>query len=236
MLYIVSTPIGNLDDITIRALKVLGEAAIILCEDTRHTGQLLHELKSRHPSYFGENKPQLVQYHEHNEDKKVAEVLGFLERGKKVALVSDAGTPLISDPGYPLVAACQRKEIKVEVVPGASSILTALVSSGLPPYPFTFLGYLPEKSGKRKKLFEEIKKSQIPSTYISFLSPYKFGGVFEDLQSILGNILIVIARELTKMHEEIKMGTVQEIQTEYEKNTPKGELTLLFHHPTSHSE
>lgn len=234
MLYIVSTPIGNLDDITIRALKVLGEADIVLCEDTRHTGQLLHELKSRHPAYFNENKPQLVQYHEHNEDNKVAEILGLLKNNKNIALVSDAGTPLISDPGYPLVAACQKKEIKVQVIPGASSILTALVSSGLPPYPFTFLGYLPEKSGKRKKLFEEIKKSSLESTFISFLSPYKFEGVFEDMQSVFGNIPIVVARELTKVHEEIKSGTAQKINDEYKKNPPKGELTLLFRHSTSH--
>ena len=228
MFSIVSTPIGNLDDITIRALKTLGEADVILCEDSRHTGGMLHKFSLRFPAYFTGKGAQLMQYHEHNEDKKVGEILTLLEQGKNVVLVSDAGTPLLSDPGYPLVCAGLKRLIPITVVPGASSALTALVASGLPPYPFTFLGYLPEKQGKRLSLLRLINDASIECTYICFISPHKVNGVLGDMHNVLGNIPLVIGRELTKTHEEFIRDNVQAIQASFAENAPKGELTVLF--------
>jgi 16S rRNA (cytidine1402-2'-O)-methyltransferase len=227
-LFIVSTPIGNLEDITIRAMKVLFAADVILCEDTRHTGNLLNELRKRYPALTTEHKPMLVAYYDEIEDKKIPEVVGMLEEGRNLALVSDAGTPLVSDPGFRLVRECIKRNIKVESIPGASAILTALTSSGLPSDKFSFLGYLPEKQGQRLKLLGDLPQMSklVASTYIAYCAPHKLEQTLVDIKEVLGDIEITIARELTKIHEEVWKGTVTSA-TEQFKN-PQGEFVLLF--------
>lgn len=233
-LYLVSTPIGNLEDITLRAKRILSEVEIIACEDTRKTGLLLNRVRpgSRSDLSGGQTwlKPQLISYYEENELKRIPEIIQFLKEGKNIALVSNAGTPTISDPGFKLVRECVNQGIKVEAIPGASAILTALVSSGLPTDKFLFLGYLPKKQGKKKKLLESIKATQQFSnlTIILYESPYRLTKTLEDLQLCFGDIEIVICRELTKIHEEIRREKVSESLKYFEKVKPKGEFTLLL--------
>lgn len=231
-LYIVATPIGNLQDISIRALRTLFNVAIIACEDTRRTGLLLQKLVDE----FGESKedqkrPMLLSYYEQIEAQRIPEIIGYLTEGHDVALISDAGTPLISDPGFKLVRECLQQNIKVESVPGASSVLTALTSSGLPTDKFTFVGYPPHKSGHRMTFYENIKKAQesLKTTVILFEAPHKLKTTLEELKTVFGDIEIVITRELTKIHEEIKSGKISDLQTHFKKTTPKGEFVLLFH-------
>lgn len=231
-LYIVSTPIGNLQDITLRALKTLFNVAVIACEDTRRTGLLLQKLVDE----FAENpadkkRPMLLSYYEQIEQQRIPEIIEYLTEGHDVALISDAGTPLISDPGFKLVRECLAKEIKVESVPGASSVLTALTSSGLPTDKFTFVGYPPHKSGHRQTFFENIKKAQesLNTTVILFEAPHKLKVTLEELQSVFGDVEIVITRELTKIHEEIRHEKISEAMVHFKKTAPKGEFVLLFH-------
>jgi 16S rRNA (cytidine1402-2'-O)-methyltransferase len=218
-LYLVSTPIGNLEDITLRAIEVLGEVDFIACEDTRKTGLLLQKLKikARH---------QLISYYEENEQKRIPQIINLLKEEKNVALVSSAGTPTISDPGFKLVRECINQGIKVESFPGASAILTALTSSGLPTDKFLFLGYLPKKQGKKKKVWE--LASSTPATVILFESPHRLVKSLQEIQNEFGDIEIVICRELTKVHEEIRREQVSQAIKHFEKTKPKGELTILL--------
>jgi 16S rRNA (cytidine1402-2'-O)-methyltransferase len=231
-LYIVSTPIGNLQDISLRALKTLFNVDVVACEDTRRTGLLLQKLVDE----FAENpadkkKPMLLSYYEQIEAQRIPEIIEYLSGGHDVALISDAGTPLISDPGFKLVRECLVQKIKVESVPGASSVLTALTSSGLPTDKFTFVGYPPHKSGHRMTFYENIKKAQeiLNTTVIMFEAPHKIKKTLDELLSSFGDIEIVITRELTKIHEEVRHEKISEAQKHFQKTTPRGEFVLLFH-------
>lgn len=219
-LYLVSTPIGNLEDITLRAKRVLSEVDIIACEDTRKTGLLLQHLEIP--------KKEMLSYYEENEFKRIPQIILFLKEGKNVALVSNAGTPTISDPGFKLVRESIKEGIKVISIPGASTVLAALVSSGLPTDKFLFLGYLPKKQGKRKKIL-----SSLPSktTIIFFESPYRLLKSLKEINELFGDIEIVLCRELTKVHEEIRREKVSQSIGHFEKVKPKGEFTLLFNIP-----
>jgi 16S rRNA (cytidine1402-2'-O)-methyltransferase len=222
-LLVVSTPIGNLKDITLRALEVLAKVDLVACEDTRKTGLLLkhHQIK----------KPSLLSYYEENEAQRIPQIMRLLKEGKVVALVSNAGTPAISDPGFKLIRKCVEENIQVEVVPGASAILAALVSSGLSTDKFLFLGYLPKKQGRRLKLLENCALSLVASTLIIFESPHRLIKTLIDIQNVFGDIEIVICREMTKIHEEIRRERVSQSTKHFEKTKPKGELTLVFRIP-----
>jgi len=232
-LYIVSTPIGNLEDITVRAIKVLFTVDAICCEDTRHTGLLLNELSQRYGEQFELNpdwKPKLIPYYDEIEEKKVPEIIALLMEGQNIALVSDAGTPLVSDPGFRLVRECIKHGIAVESIPGASAMLAALTSSGLPPDKFIFLGYPPEKQSQRLKTFQSLlqcfKTLKQNPTCIFYCAPHKLKQTLEDMNSALGDIEIVIARELTKIHEEVWKGSISEAMNVF--TDPKGEFVVLF--------
>lgn len=221
ILYIVATPIGNLDDVTLRAIKTLSSVDLILCEDTRHTGLLLQKLNIQ---------AKMMPYYDEIEDKKIPEVIEMLEEGKNLAIVSDAGTPLISDPGFRLVRECIKRGIKVESVPGASALLTALTSSGLPPDKFMFLGYPPEKQSQRIKLFQSLLQCfktliQTP-TVVFYCAPHKLESTLTDLQSTFGDMEITVTRELTKIHEEVWKGMLSKAASKFVN--PKGEFVLLF--------
>jgi 16S rRNA (cytidine1402-2'-O)-methyltransferase len=216
-LYVVATPIGNLEDITLRALRVLKEADLIACEDTRQTLKLL--------SHFDIQK-RLVSYHEHNEITRAPEIVIELEQGAQVALVSDAGTPAISDPGHRLVSLCLRHGIKVEPVPGASAFVTALAASGMPVDQFTFVGFLPARqSGRRKSLRALAAETR---TLAFYEAPHRLSDTLEDALEILGNRPAVIAREVTKMYEEFSRGHLQELLAGVRKKPVRGEITLLI--------
>jgi 16S rRNA (cytidine1402-2'-O)-methyltransferase len=216
-LYIVATPIGNLEDITLRALRVLREADLIACEDTRQTRKLLENA--------GISKPT-VSYHDHNESERAAELIAKLEAGMKIALVSDAGTPLISDPGYRLVAAAVDAGIPVVPIPGACAALAALSASGLPPDSFRFCGFLPPKSSQRRKFLEDLASET--GTLIFYEAPHRALHALEDIAAVLGNRRVVLARELTKIHEEFLRGTAAEIRAQLgERAVVRGEITIL---------
>ncbi len=248
-LFIVSTPIGNLQDITLRGMKTLFDVDVIACEDTRKTGLLLDKLRECHAELVSassklENKilnqvqddnvyrkPRLLSYYDQNELRRIPEITALLQDGVSVALVSDAGTPAVSDPGFKLIRECAAQGIRVEAVPGASSILTAVVVSGLPTDKFIFVGYPPHKSGHRMKFFENIKTSQeyIKSTVILFEAPHKLLKTLENLQTVMGDIPIVLCRELTKIYEEVRRETISEALAHFKKTKPKGEFVILFH-------
>ena len=200
-LYLVATPIGNLEDITLRALRVLKEVDLIACEDTRQTLKLL--------SHYG-IKTRLVSYHEHNEMTRAAELVVDLEGGAKIALVTDAGMPGISDPGFHLIALAIRHHVPVVPIPGASAFLAALVASGLPTDSFRFGGFLPAKSGQRRKLMESVKDA--PRTQVFYEAPHRLLQTLADVVEVLGNSRhIVVAREVTKIHEEFLRGRAPEV-------------------------
>ncbi|MCL4854916.1 MAG: 16S rRNA (cytidine(1402)-2'-O)-methyltransferase, partial [Bryobacteraceae bacterium] len=216
-LFVVSTPIGNLDDLTFRALRVLKEAGVIACEDTRHTKKLL--------DHYGIKRP-LVSYHEHNENERAVELVGRLQRGESIALVSDAGTPLLSDPGYRIVARARQEGIPVVPVPGASALLAALAASGLPTDAFHFAGFLPPKPAARRKLLESLRDEH--ATLVFYEAPHRILEALADVEAILGQRDVVVARELTKVHEEFLRGTAAEIrQSLAARGSVKGEITLL---------
>lgn len=220
-LYIVSTPIGNLGDITIRALEVLAGAALIACEDTRVTGTLTHR--------FG-LKTRLLPYHEHNAEKQRPKILEVLERGEAVALVSDAGTPLVSDPGYRLVRDVLAEGHKVIPIPGASAMLAALVGAGLPSDTVTFAGFLPQKGGPKKTRLEEL--ASIPATLVLYESPRRLGATLEQMVEIMGaDRQAVVARELTKRFETFERGTLAELAETFSGDAPKGEIVILLEPP-----
>jgi 16S rRNA (cytidine1402-2'-O)-methyltransferase len=217
-LYIVATPIGNLEDITFRAVRVLKEVDIIASEDTRQTRKLL--------DHYGIRKPQ-ISYHEHNEKSRAEELLGELQSGKNIALVSDAGTPLIADPGYRLVDLAREAGVAVSPVPGPSAIVAALSASGLPSDSFLFHGFLPPKSTQRRKLLEQLKPSE--STLIFYETPHRIVQALSDIEAVLGARPIVLARELTKLHEEFLWGTARELrQTLEQRSSVKGEFVLMI--------
>lgn len=232
-LSLVATPIGNLEDITIRAIKTLFSADSILCEDTRRGGFLLHELNSRYGELFDQNpdwKPTFIPYYDEIEEKKLPELIGMLQEGKHLALISDAGTPLISDPGYRLVRECMKRDIPVESLPGASAVIAALTSSGLPTSSFQFFGYPHEKQAKRikqfKSMFQCFKTSEQHVTSIYYVAPHKLSQTLTDMLGVFGDIEIVLARELTKVHEQIWKGIITAAQKDF--TDPKGEFVLLF--------
>ncbi|MGA2905699.1 MAG: 16S rRNA (cytidine(1402)-2'-O)-methyltransferase [Candidatus Korobacteraceae bacterium] len=218
-LYLVGTPIGNLEDITLRALRTLKEVDLVACEDTRQTAKLLN--------HYGIEKPTL-SYHEHNELTRAAEVVVHLERGDNVAIVSDAGMPGVSDPGYRLVALAIRHHIRVVPIPGASAFLSALVASGLPTDSFHFGGFLPAKAGARRTALEAIRNS--PRTQIFYEAPHRIVESVRDVVDILGpERHVVIAREVTKLHEEFLRGHAADVLAQLEKRTEiRGEITLLI--------
>ncbi len=218
-LYLVGTPIGNLEDITLRALRTLKEVDLIACEDTRQTQKLLnHYAIEKHTT----------SYHEHNELERAPELIVHLENGDDVAVVSDAGMPGVSDPGYRLVALAVRHHIRVVPIPGASAFLSALVASGLPTDSFRFGGFLPAKAGARRSLLETLKSS--PRTEIFYEAPHRVVETVRDVVEILGaDRRVVVAREVTKIHEEFVRGPAAEVLAELEQRSEiKGEITLLI--------
>ncbi len=219
MLFIVATPIGNLKDISLRALETLQACDAVICEDSRHTGLLLN--------HFNIKKP-LITLNDFNEFKMVPNIIAQIREGKNLALVSDAGTPLVSDPGYKLVRECLASGFEVDSIPGASAVLDALVLSGLPPDKFFFLGYLPEKQGKRVGLLKNLNAvySILNTTYIIYVAPHKLVRTLEDMEEALGDIEVTLAHELTKLHQEIASKKISDWLPEL-KN-PKGEYVLLF--------
>ena len=221
MLYIISTPIGNLKDITLRAIETLREVDGIICEDSRRTAILLN--------HYQIQKPMMV-LNDFNESKNLSLIISRLQSGERLALVSDAGTPLISDPGYKLVRECINLGIEVDCLPGPSSVITALTLSGLPPDSFLFVGYPPEKPGHRLKWLQSLNLhpggGKLNTTLIMFVAPHKLFKTLADLKEIFGDLEVVLANELTKIHQSVSKKLVSE-WLENIKN-PKGEYTLLF--------
>jgi len=216
MLYIVSTPIGNLKDITLRAIEVLKDVDLIASEDTRHTGILL--------KHYGIATPQ-TSYFEHNEQKKSRYLLGLLEEGKDVALVSDAGTPGISDPGFRLIQLAQTEEIPVTVVPGACAAVAALTLSGFPSDRFCFEGFLPVKSAARKKVLASLADET--RTLIFYESPHRVAKTLRDIEEVLDNPAVVVAREITKRFEEVRKGSAKDLADHFSSKKVKGEIVIL---------
>jgi 16S rRNA (cytidine1402-2'-O)-methyltransferase len=218
-LYLVATPIGNLEDITLRALRVLKQVDLIACEDTRQTHKLLHHYAIT---------TRTTSYHEHNEMTRAAELVKAMQEGASVALVTDAGMPAISDPGYRLITLAIRHHLRVVPVPGASAFLAALVASGLPTDSFRFGGFLPAKRGQRRALLEAVKNS--PRTEVFYEAPHRVLETLEDVVEVLGpNRPVVLAREVTKIHEEFVRGRGDQVrQTMQSRPSVKGEITLLI--------
>lgn len=216
-LYIVATPIGNLADITYRAVEMLKSVDLIACEDTRHTRKLL--------SHLGINKPA-VSYHEHNETDRSPRLIEQLKDGSSIALVTDAGTPAISDPGYRIVKLAAESDIPVVSIPGPSAIIAALSASGLPTDAFFFGGFLPSRSGERSRRLQEL--SQTPGTLAFYEAPHRLLRTLSDCLSVLGDRQAVVARELTKVHEEFVRGGLSQLVSHFETHPPKGEIVLLI--------
>lgn len=217
-LYLVSTPIGNLGDITLRALWVLQQASAVFCEDTRVTGGLLHQ--------YG-LKQSLVSCHDHNEAERIKDVCARIAAGQAVALVSDAGTPVISDPGYRLVQACRLAGLPVIPIPGACAAVAALSASGLPSDQFHFVGFLPPKQTARRQALKAL--DSLRATLIFYESPQRLAAALDDMCAVLGDARIAaVGRELTKLYEEMRTGTLFELAAAYQKEeTPKGEIVIL---------
>lgn len=216
-LVVVATPIGHLDDLSPRAKAAFAEADLIACEDTRHTGRLL--------AHLGIKKP-LVSLHEHNERQRLPRLLADLEEGKTIAVASDAGTPLLSDPGFVLTREAAAAGHRIEPIPGPSAILAALVASALPPYPFTFAGFAPPKSGKRRTFYKQW--STLGHTLVLFESPHRILPSLADAQTEMGDRPVAVARELTKIHEEVLRGRLSEVREVLEKRQSlKGEFVLV---------
>ena len=218
-LYLVATPIGNLADITHRALQVLNDVDLIACEDTRHTQKLLN--------HYGINT-KTISYHEHNEQQRVAALIERLQQGTNVAVVSDAGTPSISDPGFRLVRAAIENEIPVVPVPGPSALITALIAAGLPTDEFFFAGFLPSRASARRARLSELQA--VPGTLIFYEAPHRLGETLKDVYEILGEREAVVARELTKLHEEIRRGRLSQLIADYadQKQDLRGEIVVLI--------
>lgn len=214
-LYLIATPIGNLEDITLRAIRILKEADVIACEDTRHTKGLLSHLGVRAPT---------LSLHEHNERARVPRILGLLREGKNVALVSDAGTPAISDPGAALVGAAAREGFGVVSIPGASAVTAAVTLADFPAARFVFVGFLPRRRGERMRMIEAL--SDLPMALVIFEAPHRVREALNDLAGALGQRRITLVREMTKIHEEVLRGTAAEVR-EALGGAPRGEITLV---------
>jgi len=219
-LYLVGTPIGNLEDITLRALRVLKESDQIACEDTRHTQKLL--------SHYEISKP-LVSYHEHNEMTRAPELVVAMEQGAKIALVSDAGMPLVSDPGYRLVTLSARHHVPVIPIPGPSALLAALSASGLPNEEFLFVGFLPPRTGERRRALERLRLED--RTLILYEAPHRITETVADALEILGDRPACLAREVTKIHEEFRRAPLSDLAVSLEEKPVRGEITLLIGAP-----
>jgi 16S rRNA (cytidine1402-2'-O)-methyltransferase len=217
MLYVVATPIGNLGDITLRAVEALKSADVIAAEDTRHSGLLLKHLEIKKP---------FVSYHEHNEAARTAELVERLGRGENVALITDAGTPGLSDPGLRLIRECIKRELPFTIIPGASSILMALLGSGFSTAKFSFRGFLPVKSGQRER--ELRAATERDETTIFFESPYRLTKTLAACIDIIPKRQLCVARELTKKFEEFRRGAASELLAHYQAHPPKGEIVLVI--------
>ncbi len=215
ILYVIGGPIGNLEDITLRALKVLRSLDVLLCEDTRRTRIILDKYRI---------KVKTLSYNEHNEIKRIPEVMELLEAGHKVGIMSDAGTPCISDPGYRLVREARKQGFKVSPVPGPSAVVAALSVSGLPTDSFTFEGFLPRKKGKRRKKLQELAEER--RTVVIYESVHRIERLLEELQEIFGDREVCLARELTKLHEEVLFGKLSEVREKLK--TVKGEFVITI--------
>jgi 16S rRNA (cytidine1402-2'-O)-methyltransferase len=215
-LYVLGTPIGNLEDVSLRALRVLGEVDLVAAEDTRRTQKLL--------THYDITTP-LTSYHEHNKLTRLDELLGTLQH-KDVALVSEAGMPGLSDPGYELIKAAIAQGIPVVPVPGPSALITALVVSGLPTDSFLYLGFLPRRQKERRQLLASVVRER--RTLVAFEAPHRLCASLADLKDVLGERRMAIARELTKVHEEVWRGNVSQALAHFEENPPKGEFTLVI--------
>jgi 16S rRNA (cytidine1402-2'-O)-methyltransferase len=224
-LYLVSTPIGNLEDMTHRAVRVLGEVDLIACEDTRHTRKLLN--------HYG-IKTKTISYHEHNERERAAELVELLKQGSDVAVVSDAGTPAINDPGFRLVRGAIENDLQVVPIPGASALISALVASGLPTDEFFFGGFLPSRSGARRTRLDALRS--IAATLVFYEAPHRIAATLRDARDILGDREAVVARELTKMHEEILRGRLSKLASRFASAaTARGEMVLIIDHAVAES-
>ena len=216
-LYVVATPIGHLEDISYRAVRVLKDADLIACEDTRHTAKLLH--------HYSIDKPT-ISYHEHNEAARAEELVAKLEQGLNIAQVSDAGMPGISDPGYRVIKLAIERGVQVVPIPGASALIAALAASGLPTDSFQFLGFLPAKSGQRRTMLETLRAAQ--HTTVVYEAPHRIAETMKDIVELLGGERpVVLARELTKIHEEFIRGTAAQVLRRVQEHELKGEITLL---------
>lgn len=217
-LFLCPTPIGNLRDVTLRVLDVLGAVDLVLAEDTRRAGRLLEAYGIRAP---------LLSFYDANEAERVPRVLALLEEGRSVALVSDAGTPLLADPGYRLVREAIRRGLPVTALPGPSAVLPALALSGLPPYPFVFLGFLPRRAGERRRLLAEA--CALPWTVVAFETPHRLVAALADLVAVAGDDRpAAVARELTKRFETVARGPAGELLDRFRAEPPRGELVLVF--------
>ena len=216
-LYLVATPIGNLADITHRALQVLKDVDLIACEDTRHTHKLLQ--------HYGITT-RTISYHEHNEQQRAAELLDLLQQGHDIAVVSDAGTPSISDPGFRLVRAAIEDEVQVVPVPGPSALISALVAAGLPTDEFFFAGFLPSRANARRTRLNELRS--VPGTLIFYEAPHRLATTLKDAYETLGEREAVVARELTKLHEEIRRGRLSDLARHYSNKNARGEIVVLI--------
>ncbi len=218
LLHIIPTPIGNLEDMTLRGVRLLKEVDLILAEDTRTSGKLLKHFEIATP---------MKSYHMHNEHKVVKGLIEALQSGRNFALITDAGTPAISDPGYLLIKECIENDIKVECLPGATAFVPALISSGLPANEFVFLGFLPVKKGRQKKLTELEGESK---TMIFYESPYKLKKTLQDFLNHFGkDRLVSVSRELSKLYEEHVRGTLETVIKHFEEKNPKGEFVIILH-------
>jgi 16S rRNA (cytidine1402-2'-O)-methyltransferase len=215
-IYLVATPIGNLADITLRALSILSRADVVYCEDTRHSAKLL-----QHYAIASKTVP----FHEHNEDREIERALSSVEAGRRIAIISDAGTPLLSDPGFRLVRAAAERGIAVFSIPGPSAALTALTTSGLPTDAFFFGGFLPPKQAARRTRIAELSK--IPATLVLFEAPHRAGEALADMADVLGDRPAVIARELTKLHDSVARGNLRALAEASLDATIKGEIVIV---------
>jgi 16S rRNA (cytidine1402-2'-O)-methyltransferase len=222
-LFIVATPIGNLEDITLRAIRVLKEADLIAAEDTRHTQKLLNKYDIHNP---------LTSYHDHNKEEKAPVLIAKMLEGKNVALVSDAGTPGISDPGYFLINLAVDQKVPVVPIPGATAAIAALSISGLPTDSFVFEGFLPGRHAGRLKRLQELKQEK--RTLVLYEAPHRIHQTIDDMMTVLGDRKAVVTRELTKVHEEAVRGTLSEIRDHLAKGTTKGEFTIIVHGAEKH--
>lgn len=216
-LFLVATPLGNLEDFTPRAIRTLKNVSLIYCEDTRHSSKLLR--------HFGIETPT-TSLHEHNENERVAEVLARLDRGDSIAMISDAGMPILSDPGFPIVRAARQRGVRVEVIPGAFAASLALAASGIAPMPFAFFGFPPHRSGEREEFYRRIASHHM--TAVVYESPMRLLDSLNDALSALGDVDVTIGREMTKLHEEFLHGTLSELIARLGGEEVRGEITIVF--------